>query len=273
MSENLDTLRLPELWTLFAEVTGAPTRCPNRAWLLRKIAEARAAHGAPGQAPEVAQVTNPKEAATTGPSASVATDAAHVSVDALDAPAGAPIDPSTLPDGCGLDPAAAGLAIHTADDFGNEDGDEPAANIAPSLMAATEVASTSASHDDAAPDPMAATLEADGPKLTKLSVDELRLLYRRLIGRETASTAKAYLVWKLRQAMNGKIKLGAIERAAKPEGDTADVVVLPLRMARHEVEELDKVWHVLGFPSRTAFLRRAIAEYAGQRVGQGDARP
>lgn len=111
-------------------------------------------------------------------------------------------------------------------------------------------------------------VEAAPPvKLTKMSVDELRLLYRRIIGRDTGSTAKGYLVWKLREAMKGKIKVGAIERAAT--ADTADMMVLPLRMARHEVEEMDKVWPALGFASRTAFLRRAITEYTGLRAVEG----
>ena len=62
------------------------------------------------------------------------------------------------------------------------------------------------------------------------------------------------------------VKVGAIERAPKPEGGSADITVLPLRMARHKVDELDRVWPTLGFASRSAFLRRAIAEYVGLRA-------
>lgn len=264
MNENLDTMRLPELWTLFAEVTGGPTRCPNRGWLVRRITEARAAQVGPVQAPDA---PTPPKATTASPDTAPVTNVAPAADAALDDDA--PIDLNAPPDWCDADQVAAGLMYHAAEDFGCEDDDEPAANSAQAATPTTELASTSAGDDDAIPDLDVATPELDTPKLTKMSVDELRLLYRRLIGRETGSTAKNYLVWKLRQAMKGKIKFGAVDRAPKVEADTANVLVLPLRMPRHEVEELDKVWHELKFPSRTAFLRRAITEYVGLRAVEG----
>lgn len=42
-AETLNTLRLPELWALFAERTGESSRCPNRAFLIRRILSAQAA--------------------------------------------------------------------------------------------------------------------------------------------------------------------------------------------------------------------------------------
>jgi hypothetical protein len=45
MNDDLDTLRLPDLQTRFAEVVGEPTRSPNRVYLIRRIREADAAHG------------------------------------------------------------------------------------------------------------------------------------------------------------------------------------------------------------------------------------
>jgi hypothetical protein len=45
MNDDLDTLRLPDLQTRFAEVIGEPTRSPNRVYLIRRIREADAAHG------------------------------------------------------------------------------------------------------------------------------------------------------------------------------------------------------------------------------------
>jgi len=38
--ESLKALRLPELQSKYAEIVGAPTRTPNKAWLVRKILEA-----------------------------------------------------------------------------------------------------------------------------------------------------------------------------------------------------------------------------------------
>jgi hypothetical protein len=93
-------------------------------------------------------------------------------------------------------------------------------------------------------------------KLTKLSVAELQVMYREVIGRETQSSDSAYLVWRLRQAQKGRIRVGPIERRAP--GDTAEVRVLPLRMTAAEVEALDEAWRRLGFKTRTAMIRKAI---------------
>lgn len=43
MTDTLETLRLPELQALYAEVVGEPTRSPNRVYLMRRIREATAA--------------------------------------------------------------------------------------------------------------------------------------------------------------------------------------------------------------------------------------
>lgn len=95
-------------------------------------------------------------------------------------------------------------------------------------------------------------------KLTKLSVAELQAMYREVVGRETRSSDSAYLVWKLRQAQKGRVRIGPIERCAP--GEAADAKVLPLRMPAAEVEALDDAWRRLGFKSRTAMLKKAIAD-------------
>jgi hypothetical protein len=109
----------------------------------------------------------------------------------------------------------------------------------------------------------AAASQADSPttapakvRLTKLSVAELQAMYREVVGRETRSSDSAYLVWKLRQAQKGRVRVGPIERRAPDE--TATVKVLPLRMTAAEVEALDEAWRRLGFKSRTAMIRKAI---------------
>lgn len=108
------------------------------------------------------------------------------------------------------------------------------------------------------PTPATTTTEA-GPKakLTKLSVAELQAMYREVVGRETRSSDSAYLVWKLRQAQKGRVRVGPIERRS---GGTCDVKVLPLRMPAAEVEALDEARLRLGFKSRTAMLKKAIAD-------------
>lgn len=107
--------------------------------------------------------------------------------------------------------------------------------------------------------PATSTTEASPRvKLTKLSVPELQALHRELIGRGTTSTDSAYLVWRVRQAQKGRIKAGPIER--HEPGDSADLKVLPLRMTAAEVAALDAGWRRLGFKSRTAMLKKAIAD-------------
>ncbi len=107
--------------------------------------------------------------------------------------------------------------------------------------------------------PATATTEASPKvKLTRLSVPELQAMYREVIGRPSSSSSSAYLVWKLRQAQKGRVRVGPLERRAP--GEAADVKVLPLRMTAAEVAALDEAWRRLGFKSRTAMLKKAIAD-------------
>ncbi|WP_141327272.1 hypothetical protein [Myxococcus sp. AB025B] len=109
--------------------------------------------------------------------------------------------------------------------------------------------------------PATTTTEASPKgKLTKLSVAELQAMYREVVGRETRSSDSAYLVWKLRQAQKGRVRVGPIERRS---GGTCDVKVLPLRMTAAEVAALDQAWRRLGFKSRTAMIRKAIEGMLG----------
>ena len=116
---------------------------------------------------------------------------------------------------------------------------------------------------NAEPPAPATTTPETGPKvkLTKLSVAELQAMYREVVGRETRSSDSAYLVWKLRQAQKGRVRVGPIERRAP--GEAANVKVLPLRMTAAEVEALDEAWRRLGFKSRTAMIRKAIEGMLG----------
>ncbi|MCC7070541.1 MAG: hypothetical protein IT383_04415 [Deltaproteobacteria bacterium] len=105
--------------------------------------------------------------------------------------------------------------------------------------------------------PATATTEASPKvKLTRLSVPELQAMYREVIGRPSSSSSSAYLVWKLRQAQKGRVRVGPLDRRAP--GEAADVKVLPLRMTAAEVAALDEAWRRLGFKSRTAMIRKAI---------------
>ncbi|MDF1523999.1 MAG: hypothetical protein P1P87_14435, partial [Trueperaceae bacterium] len=138
--DDLRALRLPDLQARFAELVGEETRCPNKAFLLRRIGEALEARAA--EATPAEDVT--AEAATS-------TDEAPAPVDvATDAPA--PDDVRTDDEGEGVEP--------------------------------------------------------DGARLQDLDVEQLRARYLDVVGRGTGSHDKRYLIWKIRQAQQGKVPVG-----------------------------------------------------------------
>ena len=180
--ETLKEMRLPELRARYAEVIGEESRCPNKTFLARKIAEALA-EGSRGEDEAPAPTTTTDEPA---PEVAEATDA------------------------------------EVADDKQDQ--------------VATETA---------------------GVKLTKLSVAELQARYREVIQRDTSSTNKAYLVWKLRQAEKGRISIGP-RRSRKADGEAANCKVLPLRMEADLVTQLDEARERLGLKSRMELMRRSL---------------
>ena len=105
---------------------------------------------------------------------------------------------------------------------------------------------------DAAPEPTEAPQET---RLSKLTVEELQKLYAEVIQRETSSTSKAYLVWKIRQAQKGRIPVGPRTRRASATGPCR---VLPLRMEVELVEQLDEARQRLGLSSRMELFRRSL---------------
>lgn len=121
---------------------------------------------------------------------------------------------------------------------------------------------TNASTDAPAP--------AEGEPATKrkrdMTIEELRAEYARVIGRETGSTDRRYLLWKLSEAAKGKIPVGPIQK--RPARDKAEMQVLPLGMERTVVAKLDTAWKALGFKSRMAFIRDAMVAYLRNEDGQ-----
>lgn len=94
--------------------------------------------------------------------------------------------------------------------------------------------------------------------LTKLSIEELQQLYGQEVGRPTGSEDKGYLVWKIRMARKGKVRVGpARERKHEP----GDVKVVPVTMARDTVAELDAVVKETNHASRSELIKRAIHDY------------
>jgi hypothetical protein len=82
-----------------------------------------------------------------------------------------------------------------------------------------------------------------------LTIEQLQEVYRQTVGRPSGSTHRAYLIWKIREVDKGRIRVGPTLRA-REEGEV-DYMVLPLRLPRTTVAELDAAWRRRGYRSRT----------------------
>ena len=105
-----------------------------------------------------------------------------------------------------------------------------------------------------------------------MTIDDLRAEYVRVIGRETASTERRYLLWKLAEAAKGRIPVGPVNRRAPRE--KADLQVLPLGMLRETTRLLDEAVKACGYKSRMAFIRQALVRtlrYAGSSTANAAA--
>lgn len=114
--------------------------------------------------------------------------------------------------------------------------------------------------------PQTEAMEADAatangePKLTKLSVEELQRLYTEVVGRDTGSSDRRYLIWKVREAKKGRIKTGPVRRRYG-DGEAPDMKVLPLRMEAEIVARLDEARERLGLKTRMDLFRKSLADY------------
>ena len=95
----------------------------------------------------------------------------------------------------------------------------------------------------------------------------IKELYKKVIGRTTGSTNAPYLVWKIRQAQQGKIPVGPARRRAS--ADPGEYKVIPLRLKTEIVTQLDAARERLDLPSRTTLFRRALALYLA-KAGEKD---
>ena len=105
-----------------------------------------------------------------------------------------------------------------------------------------------------------ATTVSGEPKLTKLTVEELQQLYTEVVGRDTGSSDRRYLIWKIREARKGRIKTGPVRRRYA-DGEAPDMKVLPLRMEAEIVARLDEARERLGLKTRMDLFRKSLADY------------
>ena len=122
-------------------------------------------------------------------------------------------------------------------------------------LEAAEAASAIEEYEPTAAEPATANGE---PKLTKLSVEELQQLYTEVVGRDTGSSDRRYLIWKIREAKKGRMKTGPVRRRYAG-GEPPDMKVLPLRMEAEIVARLDEARERLGLKTRMDLFRKAAA--------------
>ena len=114
--------------------------------------------------------------------------------------------------------------------------------------------------DDSPADDEGEGTEPEGARLQDLDVEQLRARYLDVVGRGTGSHDKRYLIWKIRQAQQGKVPVGPVGRR-QPGEPPVEHKVLPLRMPAETVEALDDVWRRRGLKSRMDLFRHALDQY------------
>jgi hypothetical protein len=101
----------------------------------------------------------------------------------------------------------------------------------------------------------------DGEKKpAKMTIEELREAYREIVGRETNSENRRYLIWRLAQAKKGRIPTGP--RAGRTKSGPQKV--LPVRTPAAAVEPLGEARKRLGLRSRNDLILRALHYYLAQ---------
>jgi hypothetical protein len=126
-------------------------------------------------------------------------------------------------------------------------------NAAPKQLRPRKAAQATQTQDDAAP---ATPAPKQRGRFTGLSVAELKAKYREVIGRDTGSDDRAYLIWKIREAENGRIPIGP-----RPIRAAGDMTTLPFRIPTTASDAMDEAWHEQGVKSRNRFLQDAVSHY------------
>jgi hypothetical protein len=111
---------------------------------------------------------------------------------------------------------------------------------------------------DAAPVIETTTTEETPKSKRNMTIEELQAEYLRVTGRETDSTDRRYILWKLNEAAKGKIRIGPVEK--RPARNKDDIQAIPISLLRETTRLLDAAIKVTGIKSRSAFIRSAMIE-------------
>lgn len=141
----------------------------------------------------------------------------------------------------------------------------------PELATPTPVRRSRASETTAATTEPATSNAPKPPRgrFSSMTIEELQTRYREVIGRDTGSVDKRYIVWKLREAEKGRINVGPRKTRTR-DGEPLDVKILPLRLDADVADKMDEAWRSKGIKSRMEFFRGALGVYLTQ-LGARDA--
>jgi hypothetical protein len=281
---TLENMRLPDLQQRFEEVTGRSTRSPNKTFLVRSIVEALEAAPAEPEGTSAPSAPTDAAAAFEEEPVSSAEPVADTSTsgELEDSGSGeSDVETSVHSDAHRAatveSEAEAAVGEHALDEAIASDAAPPhAADCEPTAMPASldavpetldreqvalECDEPPSDSDDAGPPAQdARTTPSRRPargELTGLTVEELQARYLGVVGRPTGSSDRQYLVWKIREAMKGKVPTGPRTSGRRAsQGD--DMMVLPLRLPASTVDAMDHAWHALGIRTRMDFFRDAI---------------
>jgi hypothetical protein len=106
-------------------------------------------------------------------------------------------------------------------------------------------------------------------RFASMTIEELQQKYLDVVGRPTDSVARAYLIWKVREAEKGRITVGPLKSRARA-GQPLDVKILPLRLEADVADKMDEAWRAKGIKNRMEFFRGAIGHYLAH-LGARDA--
>jgi hypothetical protein len=267
---ELDRLRLPDLQQRYRLVVGEETRCPNRTFLIRKIAEAIATRATEAQgatpAEAIAEATSAEEGteaiadtATAETSTGTSTDTAYA-----EAPSDAPTEveepveappPAVAPEHA-AEPVTPAVAA-TSDA-------KPASVAAPTAPARSARPRRLARGERARARPQRGRFKA-------MTVEELQTAYLSIVGRSTGSTDRRYLIWKIREAEKGNLPVGPRATRTAEQQASTDTRILPLRLDAPSVAAIDATWRAQGLKSRMEFFRRALGHYLAHVGARGAA--
>lgn len=111
---------------------------------------------------------------------------------------------------------------------------------------------------DATIEDAAATTEPPAKRKRDMTIEDLQAEFRRVIGRDTNSTDRRYLLWRLSAGGLRRSPAGPIQKRAPR--DKADMQVLPLGLLRETTRLLDAAVKAAGVKNRSAFIRAALIE-------------